>query len=104
MYSLSEPESYWLSPSTKTEAGLKLCVSDAVTDCSQGLQPGGRAISPTATTTGSPLDPPPEATVPVEAEVADPEPEALLAVTETRTVDPTSLLPRRYVDVAAPTV
>ena len=52
-------------------------------------------MSPTATTTGSPLDPPLEATVEVGAELANVEPALLLADTETRMVEPTSWLTSR---------
>jgi hypothetical protein len=38
----------------------------------------------------------------VAAEVADPEPAALLAVTETRIVEPTSALVREYVEAVMP--
>jgi hypothetical protein len=38
----------------------------------------------------------------VAADVAESKPEALPAVTTTRSVEPTSALPSRYVDVVAP--
>jgi hypothetical protein len=80
---------------------LNVRASAAVAVCSQGLQPGGRAISPTATATGSPGEDP-DPTVPVDADVADAEPAALLAVTETRKVEPTSALVRRYDEAVSP--
>ncbi len=57
-------------------------------------------MSPTATTTGSPGDAP-EPTGPVAA-VADAEPAVLLAVTDTRIVEPTSAWVRRYVEALTP--
>lgn len=54
-------------------------------------------MSPAATTTGSPGDVA-DATGPVAADVADVEPDPLLAATETRIVELTSPLVRAYVE------
>lgn len=58
-------------------------------------------MSPAATTTGSPGDVA-AATGPAAADVADAEPEALPAATETRIVEFTSPLARAYVEETTP--